>query len=78
YDKVEEESSGDDANDEEEDEDEDEEHLALADSIPPPAYCTTARMSIRDQTPILYLSEAEVDRLLTISTPPPSPLTSYS
>ncbi|GKF75100.1 hypothetical protein Tco_0224544, partial [Tanacetum coccineum] len=39
-DEEEEESSGDDANDKEEDEDEkeEEEHLALADSIPPPAY----------------------------------------
>ncbi|GKF68288.1 hypothetical protein Tco_0197967, partial [Tanacetum coccineum] len=70
----EEESFGDDA----EDEDEEEEHLALADSVPPPAYRTTARMSIRAQTPIPFPSEAEVDRLLTISTPPSSPLTSYS
>ncbi|GJR80692.1 hypothetical protein Tco_0151477 [Tanacetum coccineum] len=47
-DKEEEESFGDDADDEEEDEGEDEEeeeeHLAPADSIPPPAYRTTARM----------------------------------
>ncbi|GJU03332.1 hypothetical protein Tco_1113670 [Tanacetum coccineum] len=35
-------------------------------------------MSIRDQTPIPFLSAAEVDRFLAISTPPPSPLTSYS
>ncbi|GJR52738.1 hypothetical protein Tco_1403259 [Tanacetum coccineum] len=82
-DEVEEESSGDDANDEEEDKDKDEdkeeeEHPAPVDSIPPPAYRTTARMSIRDQTPIPYPSEAEVDRLLAISTPPPSTLTSYS
>ncbi|GJS84637.1 hypothetical protein Tco_0751178 [Tanacetum coccineum] len=62
-----EESSKDDANDKE-----DEEHLAPTDSIPPLAY------RIRDQLPIPFLSEAEVDRLLTISTPPPSPLTSYS
>ncbi|GKE03007.1 putative reverse transcriptase domain-containing protein [Tanacetum coccineum] len=73
-----EESSGDNADDEEEDEEEEEEHLAPADSVPPPAYRTTARMSIRDQTPIPFPSEAEVDRLLAISTPPPSPLTSYS
>ncbi|GJW10954.1 hypothetical protein Tco_1576781 [Tanacetum coccineum] len=64
----EEESFGDDA----EDEDEEEEHLALADSVPPPAYRTTARMSIRAQTPIPFPLEAEVDRLLTISTPPSS------
>nr|GEU37422.1 hypothetical protein [Tanacetum cinerariifolium] len=43
----EEESFEGDANDEEEDEgkDEEEEHLALADSIPPPVYHMTARMS---------------------------------
>ncbi|GJT34444.1 hypothetical protein Tco_0924863 [Tanacetum coccineum] len=76
-DEEEEESFGDDANDEEEDEEE-EEHLAPADSVPPPVYRTTARMSIRAQTPIPFPSEAEVDRLLAISTPPPSPLISYS
>ncbi|GKE50601.1 hypothetical protein Tco_1481859 [Tanacetum coccineum] len=37
-----------------------------------------ARMSIRAQTHIPFPSEAEVDRLLTIPTLPPSPLTSYS
>ncbi|GKD60906.1 hypothetical protein Tco_1298415 [Tanacetum coccineum] len=45
---------------------------------PPPAYRTTARMSIRAQAPIPFLSEAEVDRLLAIPTPPPSPLTPLS
>ncbi|GJY52987.1 reverse transcriptase domain-containing protein [Tanacetum coccineum] len=76
----EEESSGDDADDEEEDKDEDEEeeHLALADSIPLPTCRTTARMSIRDQTPIPFPPAVKVDRFLAISTPPPSPLTSYS
>ncbi|GJZ23093.1 hypothetical protein Tco_0560552 [Tanacetum coccineum] len=64
--------------DEGEDEEEEEEHLAPADSIPPPTYRTTARMSIRAQTPIPLPSEAEIDRLLAIPTPPPSPLTSYS
>ncbi|GKC44197.1 hypothetical protein Tco_1061919, partial [Tanacetum coccineum] len=81
-DEEEEESLGDDADDEEEDKDEDEEeeeeHLAPADSVPPPAYRTTARMSIRDQTPIPFPSGVEVDRLPAISTPPSSPLTSYS
>ncbi|GJX52554.1 hypothetical protein Tco_0280923 [Tanacetum coccineum] len=81
-DDEEEESFEGDADDEEKDEDEDddeeEEHLALANSVPPPAYCTTARMSIRDQTPIPFPSAAEVDRFLVISTLPPSPLTSYS
>ncbi|GJY13088.1 hypothetical protein Tco_0382397 [Tanacetum coccineum] len=71
----EEESSRDDADDEEEEE---EEHLALADSVLPPACRTTARMSIRDQTPIPFQSAAEFDKFLTISTPPPLPLTSYS
>ncbi|GKE20678.1 hypothetical protein Tco_1432190 [Tanacetum coccineum] len=80
-DDEEEESSRDDAGNEEEDEGEDEEeeeHLASADSIPLLACGTTARMSIRDQTPIQFLSTAQVDRFLAISTPPPSPLTSYS
>nr|GEX87339.1 hypothetical protein [Tanacetum cinerariifolium] len=75
----EEESSRDDVDDEEEEEDEDEEdHLAPADSVPPPAYRTTTRMSIRSQTPIPFPYETEVARLLAIPTPPPSPLTSYS
>ncbi|GKA23249.1 putative reverse transcriptase domain-containing protein [Tanacetum coccineum] len=49
-------------------------------AIPPPptAYRTTARMSIRAQAPIPFPSEDEVDRLLAIPTPPPSPLTSLS
>nr|GEZ53801.1 hypothetical protein [Tanacetum cinerariifolium] len=45
---------------------------------PPPAYHTTARMSIRAQTPIAFPSEAKVDRLLVMPTPPPSLLTSLS
>ncbi|GJW22347.1 hypothetical protein Tco_0032969 [Tanacetum coccineum] len=82
-DDEEEEPFGDNADNDEEDEDEDEEekeedHLALADSVLPPACRTTARMSIRDQTPIPFPSAAEVDRFLAISTLPPSPLTSYS
>ncbi|GJW57874.1 putative reverse transcriptase domain-containing protein [Tanacetum coccineum] len=59
-DEEEEESSKDNANDEEEDEDEEEEHLASADSVPPPACRTTARMSIRDQTSISFPSAAEI------------------
>nr|GEX60332.1 hypothetical protein [Tanacetum cinerariifolium] len=76
----EEESYGDDADEEEEDEDEEEEeeHLASADSVPPPAYRTTARMSIQAQTPIPFPSKAEVDMLLAIPTPPSSPLTPLS
>ncbi|GJW17816.1 hypothetical protein Tco_0025252 [Tanacetum coccineum] len=45
---------------------------------PPPVYRTTARMSIRAQTPIPFPSEAKVDRLLAMPTPPPSPLTPLS
>ncbi|GJR43216.1 hypothetical protein Tco_1311319 [Tanacetum coccineum] len=73
--------SPDDVSDEEEDEGEDEEeeeHLALVDSVLPPAYRTTARMSIRAQTHIPFPSEAKVDRLIAIPTPPPSPLTPLS
>ncbi|GJT91306.1 hypothetical protein Tco_1080151 [Tanacetum coccineum] len=83
-DEEEEESSRDDANDEEEDRDEyvgiAEEEVApsSADSIPPPACRTTTRMSIQDQTPIPFPYRAEVNKLLTISTPPPSPVTLYS
>ncbi|GKG16878.1 hypothetical protein Tco_0361835, partial [Tanacetum coccineum] len=73
-DDEEEESFRDDANEEEEDEDDDEEeeeeHLASANSVLPPAHRTTARMYIQAQTPIPFLSEAEVDTLLAISTPP--------
>nr|GEX50497.1 hypothetical protein [Tanacetum cinerariifolium] len=38
----------------------------------------TARMSIRPQTPVPWPSEAEVERLLAIPIPPPSPLTPLS
>ncbi|GKG35584.1 hypothetical protein Tco_0440738, partial [Tanacetum coccineum] len=54
-DDEEEESSRDDVDDEEEDEDEEEEeYLDLANSIPPTTCRTTARISIRDQTPIPF------------------------
>ncbi|GJZ42793.1 hypothetical protein Tco_0590048 [Tanacetum coccineum] len=42
---------------------------------PHPAYRVTARMSIRDEPPTPFWSEAEVARLLAIPSPPPSPLT---
>nr|GEU47198.1 hypothetical protein [Tanacetum cinerariifolium] len=79
-DEEEEDSSKDDVDDKEEDEgeDEEEEHLAPADSVPPPIYRTTARMFVRAQTHIPFPSEAEVDRLLAIPTPPSSPLTPLS
>nr|GEV04909.1 hypothetical protein [Tanacetum cinerariifolium] len=72
----------DDDNDVEEDEDEDEEekdeHPALVDSIsPPPVYRTTTRISISVQPPTPFWSEAEIDRLLTIPSPPPSPLSPW-
>ncbi|GJZ41334.1 hypothetical protein Tco_0588220 [Tanacetum coccineum] len=68
------ESSDDDEDDdddvkEDEDEDEDkeeEEHLSLADSVPPHVHHVTARMSIRDQPPTPFWSEAEINRLLAI------------
>ncbi|GJU60419.1 hypothetical protein Tco_1238185 [Tanacetum coccineum] len=81
-DEEEEESSRDDANDKDEDGDKDEEgeeHPALADSIPPPSvYHTTARMSIPAQAPVPFLFKADVERLLALHTPPPSPLTPLS
>nr|GFB69969.1 hypothetical protein [Tanacetum cinerariifolium] len=57
------ESSRDDVDEEEEDEDEHEEHLASVDSVPPPAYRTTARMSIQAVTPIPFPSETEISSL---------------
>nr|GEY48279.1 hypothetical protein [Tanacetum cinerariifolium] len=73
------ESSGDDADDKDEDEDEEEEHPAPADSIPPPpVHHTTVRISLPTQAPIPFLLKAEVERLLALPTPPPSPLTPYS
>ncbi|GJR14474.1 hypothetical protein Tco_0797126 [Tanacetum coccineum] len=67
--------SPDDADDKEEDEDEDEddeeeeEQLAPADSVPPPTCRTTARMFIWYQTPIPFLSVAEIPS-------PPLPISS--
>ncbi|GJW45926.1 hypothetical protein Tco_0077572, partial [Tanacetum coccineum] len=79
------------ASKDEEDDEEEEEHLALVDSSTIPvidhvpsagdtkAFKTDeARKTVRPQTPIPFLSEAEVDRLLALPTPPPSPLTLYS
>nr|GEY31609.1 hypothetical protein [Tanacetum cinerariifolium] len=68
----------DDDDDVEEDEEE-EEHPALADSIlPPPIHRTTARISILVQPHTPIWSEAEIDRLLAISSPPPPPLSPLS
>nr|GEZ08639.1 reverse transcriptase domain-containing protein [Tanacetum cinerariifolium] len=72
-------SSGDDADDEDNDEDEEEEHLALADSVvvipsdelfSPPEGTEPAAIS--------FPPEAEVERLLAMPTPSPSPLASLS
>ncbi|GKD60890.1 hypothetical protein Tco_1298399 [Tanacetum coccineum] len=73
----EEEPSKDDVDDEDEDEDEEEEHPAPADSIPP-VHCMTARISIRDEPSISLPLREEVERLLALTTPPPSPLTPLS
>ncbi|GJS11384.1 hypothetical protein Tco_0368180 [Tanacetum coccineum] len=71
----EEEPSGDDADDKDEDEDEDEEHPSLADS---PVHRMTTRISIRDEPSISLPPREEVERLLALTTPPPSPLTPLS
>ncbi|GJR56660.1 hypothetical protein Tco_1407181 [Tanacetum coccineum] len=69
----------DDDDDVEEDEDEEEEeHPAPADSVPPPIHRVTTRMSIRDEPPTPFWSEAEIARLLAIPSPPPSPLSPWS
>ncbi|GJY26558.1 hypothetical protein Tco_0401284 [Tanacetum coccineum] len=69
-------ADGDDDDDEEEDEDE-EEHPAPANSVPP-VHRMTARISIRDEPSISLPPREEVERLLALTTPPPSPLTPLS
>ncbi|GKG49635.1 hypothetical protein Tco_0518409, partial [Tanacetum coccineum] len=44
----------------------------------PPACHTTARISIRPEAPIPFPSVEEVERLLALPPPPPSPLISLS
>ncbi|GJS54196.1 hypothetical protein Tco_0627558 [Tanacetum coccineum] len=77
-DEEEEEPSEDDADDEDEDEDEDEEeeeeHPASADSV----HRMTARISIRDEPSISLPPKEEGERLLALTTTPPSPLTPLS
>ncbi|GKE15930.1 hypothetical protein Tco_1423507, partial [Tanacetum coccineum] len=68
----------DDHEDVEEEKEEEEEHPAPADSVLPLVHCVTARMSIRDEPPIPFWSEAEVSRLLSKPLPLPSPLSSWS
>ncbi|GJW60146.1 hypothetical protein Tco_0109481 [Tanacetum coccineum] len=61
---------------------EDTEALEADEPVPtppsPPAYHTTARISIRPEAPILLPPEEEVERLLALPIPPPSPLISLS
>ncbi|GKG15172.1 hypothetical protein Tco_0354772, partial [Tanacetum coccineum] len=67
----------DDDEDKEEDEEEEEENPAPTDSIPP-VHCMTARISIRDELSISLPPREEVERLLALTTLPPSPLTPLS
>ncbi|GJT81595.1 hypothetical protein Tco_1055937 [Tanacetum coccineum] len=67
----------DDEEEEDEDEEEEEEHPAPADSVPP-VHRMTARISIRDEPSISLPPREEVERLLALTTPPPSPLTPLS
>ncbi|GJR57754.1 hypothetical protein Tco_1499916 [Tanacetum coccineum] len=73
----EEEPFGDDADDEDEDEEEEDEHPAPADFFPP-VHRITARISIRDELSISLPPREKVERLLALTTPPPSPLTPLS
>ncbi|GKF44288.1 hypothetical protein Tco_0130840, partial [Tanacetum coccineum] len=63
--------------DRDDDEEEEEEHPAPADSVPP-VHRMTARISIRDEPSISLPPREEVERLLALTTPPPSPLTPLS
>ncbi|GKG52275.1 hypothetical protein Tco_0547150, partial [Tanacetum coccineum] len=63
--------------DADEDEEDEEEHPAPTDSVPP-VHRMTARISIRDEPPISLHPREEVERLLALTTPPPSPLTPLS
>ncbi|GKE47928.1 hypothetical protein Tco_1479186 [Tanacetum coccineum] len=82
-DEEEEEPFGDDADDEDKDDDQDEEeekeeeHPAPTDSVPL-VHRMTARISIRDEPSISLPPREEVERVLALTTPPPSPLTPLS
>ncbi|GKC57122.1 hypothetical protein Tco_1084720 [Tanacetum coccineum] len=67
----------DDDEDEDEDEEEEEEHPASANSVPP-IHRMTTRISIWDEPSISLPPREEVERLLALTTPPPSPLTPLS
>nr|GEV64253.1 reverse transcriptase domain-containing protein [Tanacetum cinerariifolium] len=62
-----------------EEEEKGEEEPASADFIPPPlVHHTTARISIPILAPTPLWSEVEIDRLVAIPSPPPSPLSPWS
>ncbi|GJX28570.1 hypothetical protein Tco_0236649, partial [Tanacetum coccineum] len=63
--------------DRDDDDEEEEEHPAPADFVPP-VHRMTARISIRDEPSISLPPREEVERLLALTTPPPSPLTPLS
>ncbi|GKG59402.1 hypothetical protein Tco_0605053, partial [Tanacetum coccineum] len=67
----------DDDEDKDEDDEEEEEHPAPADSVPP-VHRMTARIFIWDEPSISLPPMEEVERLLALTTPPPSPLTPLS
>ncbi|GJQ91705.1 hypothetical protein Tco_0002844 [Tanacetum coccineum] len=67
----------DDDEDEDEDKEEEEEHPAPANSVPP-VHRMTPKISIRDEPSISLPPMEEVERLLALTTPPPSPLTPLS
>ncbi|GKA95212.1 putative reverse transcriptase domain-containing protein [Tanacetum coccineum] len=83
---------GDDGDDEDEPSDDDEDKEAssaeetepfetdesAATPPPHPAYCVTARISIKDETPISLPPREDVERLLAMPTPPSSPLSPWS
>ncbi|GJT09673.1 hypothetical protein Tco_0856715 [Tanacetum coccineum] len=71
------EDDDDDDEDEDEDEEEEEEHPSPADSVLL-VHRMTARISIRDEPSISLPPREEVERLLALTTPPPSPLTPLS
>ncbi|GJW55197.1 hypothetical protein Tco_0099282 [Tanacetum coccineum] len=63
--------------DQDDDEEEEEDHPAPTESVPP-VHRMTARISIRDEPSISLPPREEVERLLALTTPPPSPLTPLS
>ncbi|GKG41224.1 hypothetical protein Tco_0470436, partial [Tanacetum coccineum] len=67
----------DDDDDDEDEDEEEEEHPAPVDSVPP-VHRMTAKISIRDEPSIPLPPREEVERLLALTTPLPSPLTPLS